>query len=166
MIRRLEFALAIDTHRSFGRAARALGVSQPSLTRALQVLEGELGARLFERGKTECAPTEFGRIVLYRARRMLSELSETRREIALLQGLQIGEFRIGAGMFATQVWMGKAIGQLCAAHPRLLVRSVEYFWSQLPNALMAAEIDIAVGEVSDLPQEFRDRHRTIAAAAR
>jgi DNA-binding transcriptional LysR family regulator len=152
MIRRLEFALAIDTHRSFGRAARALGVSQPSLTRALQVLETELGARLFERDKADCEPTEFGRIVLFRARRMLSELSETKREIALLQGLQIGEFRIGAGMFATQVWMGKAIGELSAAHPKLRVRSIEYFWSQLPDALMAAEIDVGVGEATDLPE--------------
>ena len=39
-----------------------------------------------------------------------------------------------------------------AAHPRLLVRSIEYFWSQLPDALMAAEIDIGVGEASDLPE--------------
>lgn len=150
MIRRLEFALAIDAHRSFNRAARALGISQPSLTRALQVLEAELGARLFERDKGQCEPTEFGKVVLFRARRMLSELSETKREIALLQGLQIGEFRIGAGLFATQVWLGKAIGKLCAAHPRLLVRSVEYSWSQLPDALMASEIDVAIGEASEL----------------
>ena len=44
MIRRLELAIAIDAHRSFHRAARAMGISQPSLTRALQVLEAELGA--------------------------------------------------------------------------------------------------------------------------
>jgi len=150
MIRRLEMALAIDSHRSFQRAARALGVSQPSLTRALQVLETELGARLFERGKTEVTPTEFGRVALTHARRIVSELDEARREIALLQGLQIGEFRIGAGSFATQLWLGGAIGRLCAAHPKLKVRSVEYLWHQLPDALMASEIDVAVGEASEL----------------
>src|SRR5262245_56767814 len=100
--------VAIDTHRNFNRAARALGISQPSLTRALQTLERELGVRLFERDKAECRPTEFGRIMLERGRRMLSEMAEARREIALLQGLETGEFRIGAASFVTQLWLGAA----------------------------------------------------------
>jgi DNA-binding transcriptional LysR family regulator len=150
MLRRLEMIVAIDTHRNFNRAARALGISQPSLTRALQTLERELGVRLFERDKTECQPTEFGRIMLERSRRILSEMAEARREIELLQGLQTGEFRIGAGSFATQLWLGAAIGQLNGAHPRLKVRSAELLWYQLPVALMASEIDVAVGEASEL----------------
>jgi DNA-binding transcriptional LysR family regulator len=150
MLRRLEMIVAIDTHRSFNRAARALGISQPSLTRALQVLEGEVGVRLFERGKADCAPTEFGRIMLHRSRRILSEMAEARREIALLQGLETGEFRIGAAAYVTQLWLGAAIGQLSAAHPRLRVRSTERLWYQLADALMASEIDVAVGEASEL----------------
>jgi DNA-binding transcriptional LysR family regulator len=150
MIRRLEMAVALDVHRNFQRAARALGISQPSLTRALQVLEDELGARLFERSKKECMPTEYGKIALVRARRILTELAETKREIAMLQGLQIGEFRIGAGSFATQVWLGGAMGEVCAKYPKLKMRSVEYLWHQLPDALMASEIDVAIGEASEL----------------
>lgn len=150
MIRRLEMALALDAHRSFQRAARSLGVSQPALTRALQVLETEMGARLFERGKTECVPTAFGRVVLGHARRIVSEVAEARRAVILLQGLEMGEFRIGAGSFATQVWLGRAIGEVCAANPRLRIRSTEHLWHQLPDALMEAEIDVAVGEASDL----------------
>lgn len=150
MMRRLEMLIALDTHRSFNRAARSLGISQPALTRALQTLENEVGARLFERGKTDCAPTEFGTIMLTRSRRILTEMAEARREIALLQGLEIGEFRIGAASFVTQLWLGAAIGQLSAAHPRLKIRSTEHLWYQLADALMAAEIDVAVGEASEL----------------
>lgn len=150
MFRRLEMIVAIDTHRSFHRAARALGIAQPSLTRALQVLELELGVRLFERGKSDCEPTEYGRIMLNRSRRILTEMAEAKREIALLQGLEVGEFRIGAGSYATQLWLGVAIGQLSAAHPRLKVHSTERPWYQLADALMASEIDVAVGEASEL----------------
>jgi DNA-binding transcriptional LysR family regulator len=150
MMRRLEMIVAIDTHRSFHRAARALGISQPSLTRALQVLEGELGVRLFERGKADCEPTEYGLVMLNRSRRILTEMAEAKREIALLQGLEVGEFRIGAGSFATQLWLGAAIGQLSAAHPRLKVHSTERPWYHLSDALMASEIDVAVGESSEL----------------
>jgi DNA-binding transcriptional LysR family regulator len=150
MLRRLEMIVAIDQHRNFGRAARALGISQPSLTRALQVLEAELGVRLFERDKAECQPTEFGRIMLARGRRILSELEEARREIALLQGLETGEFRIAAASFVTQLWLGAAIGKVMAGHPRLKVRSTERPWHQLADALMASEVDVAVGEASEL----------------
>lgn len=143
-------AIAIDTHRSFHRAAHALGVSQPALTRALQTLEKEFGARLFERGKAECQPTAFGRVVLERARRILSEVAETRREIDLLHGLETGEFRIGIGSAGPQQWVGSAIGDLCADNPKLRVRIVELPGHQHADALMAGEIDVAVGEPSVL----------------
>lgn len=152
MFRRLEMIVAIDTHRSFHRAARDLGISQPSLTRALQVLEGELGVRLFERGNSDCEPTEYGRVMLNRSRRILAEMAEAKREIGLLQGLEIGEFRIGAGSYATQLWLGVAMGQLSAAHPRLKVHSTERPWYRLADALMMSEIDVAVGEASELDQ--------------
>jgi DNA-binding transcriptional LysR family regulator len=150
MIRRLEMAIAIDTHRGFQRASRALGISQPALTRGLQSLEAEFGARLFERGQTDCEPTVFGRIVLARARRIVSEIAEARREIELLQGLETGEFRIGIGTAGPQHWVGRAIGDLCAAYPKLRVPNVELAGYQQPLALMAGEIDVAVGEPGDL----------------
>jgi DNA-binding transcriptional LysR family regulator len=150
MIRRLEMALALDTHRSFQRAAHALGVSQPALTRALQALEKEFGARLFERGKAECKPTAFGQIVLARARRIVSEVAETRREIDMLHGLEMGELKIGIGSAGPQQWVGGAIGDLCAANPRLRVRTLELPGNQHADALMAGEIDVAVGDPADL----------------
>jgi DNA-binding transcriptional LysR family regulator len=150
ILRRLEMAIAIDTHRSFHRAARALGISQPALTRALQTLETEFGTRLFERGKSDCEPTAFGRIVLARARRIVSEIAETRREIALMQGLEAGEIRVGIGTAGPQQWVGRAIGDLCAAHPKLRISNIELAGYQQPGALMAGEIDVAIGEPGDL----------------
>lgn len=150
MIRRFKMAIAIDTHRSFQRAARALGISQPALTRALQTLETEFGARLFERSKNECEPTQFGHIVLAHARRVVSEIAEAQREIGLAIGLKSGEFRIGVGSAGPQQWVGGAIGDLCAANPELRVSIVELAGLQQPDALMAGEIDVAIGEPREL----------------
>jgi DNA-binding transcriptional LysR family regulator len=150
MIRRLEVAIAIDTHRSFHRAARAVGLSQPALTRSLQSLEKEFGVRLFERGKIEARPTAFGRIVLAHARRIVSQVAEARREIDLLRGLERGELRIGIGTAGPQQWVGSAIGDLCATNPKLRVCNVELPGHRHADALMAGEIDVAVGEPGDL----------------
>lgn len=150
MLRRFEMAIAIETHRSFHRAARAVGVSQPALTRALQSLEREFGVRLFERGKTEAQPTEFGRIVLAHGHRILAEVAEARREVDLLSSLQAGELRIGVGSAGPQQWVGRAIGELCATHPKLRVSNIGLAGLDQPAALMAGEVDVAVGEPGDL----------------
>jgi LysR family transcriptional regulator, hydrogen peroxide-inducible genes activator len=54
------YFLALCEEQSFTRAARRCGVAQPSLTRAIQELESECGAPLFERGKTNVKLTGLG----------------------------------------------------------------------------------------------------------
>jgi DNA-binding transcriptional LysR family regulator len=66
-IRQINVVKALAQHRHFRRAAQALGVSQPNLTRSLRQIEERLGVPLFDRqGVT---PTLFGEIVLRRAGR-------------------------------------------------------------------------------------------------
>jgi hypothetical protein len=63
----LRYIVAVAQARSFGRAAAKCFVSQPALSVAIQKLEEELGAPLFERGKNEVTPTPVGaRVVAYR----------------------------------------------------------------------------------------------------
>jgi len=150
MLFRLQALLAIDDHRNFQRAAQALSITQPSLTRALQVLEAEVGARLFERSKSQCEPTVYGQIMLRHARSVVAEIAEARREIGILQNLEGGEFRIGAGPIVTQLWLGRAVGELSAAHRQLKVVAVDLPWHDLPNAVMSGAVDVAIGEASDL----------------
>ena len=63
----LQGALAVAAHGSFARAARALGISQPALSRQIAGLEANLGIALFDRNRTGTVPTVFGRLVLERA---------------------------------------------------------------------------------------------------
>lgn len=67
-----------------------------------------------------------------------------------MQHLEIGSFSIGTGSAGVQHWVASAIGELCAAHPKLKVITSERLWYQLPDALMASEFDVALGEASAL----------------
>ena len=69
----LRYIVAVANERSFGRAARRCFVSQPALSVAIQKLEEELGARLFERGKSEITVTPVGARVVEQAQKVLEE---------------------------------------------------------------------------------------------
>lgn len=62
-IRQVTYFLALCEDQSFTRAARRCGVAQPSLTRAIQLLEQEIGGRLFERSNSSVRLTELGTLV-------------------------------------------------------------------------------------------------------
>ncbi|RPK58177.1 Hydrogen peroxide-inducible genes activator [Streptomyces sp. ADI96-02] len=74
-MRHLRALCAIADAGSLHRAARRLGVSQPSLTTQLRRIENSLGAELFRRERTGCRPTPLGRSVLSRARPLVDGMS-------------------------------------------------------------------------------------------
>ncbi|MDH6703129.1 DNA-binding transcriptional LysR family regulator [Streptomyces sp. MAA16] len=73
-MRHLRALCAIADTGSLHRAARQLGVAQPSLSTQLRRIEQELGGTLFARARTGCRPTPLGRLVLSRARPLVAEM--------------------------------------------------------------------------------------------
>src|SRR5271168_1553420 len=100
-IRQLEIVSALAQHRNFARAAEALGMSQPNLTRGLKQFEADLGVPIFDRqGVT---PTSFGEIILRYGGKALASFYELTRELALAKGLEVGELRIIAGPYPANI---------------------------------------------------------------
>ncbi|MEU6677012.1 LysR family transcriptional regulator [Streptomyces sp. NPDC046925] len=85
-VRHLRALCAIADTGSLHKAARQLGMSQPSLTTQLRRIEQEIGGQLFARERTGCRPTPLGRMALSRARPLVSEMraliSETKAAAA------------------------------------------------------------------------------------
>ncbi|MDX3852063.1 LysR family transcriptional regulator [Streptomyces sp. AK02-01A] len=74
-VRHLRVLCAIAEAGSLHKAARKLGMSQPSLTTQLRRIENSLGSELFIRERTGCRPTPLGRSVLSRARPLVSGMA-------------------------------------------------------------------------------------------
>src|SRR5271166_5587948 len=100
-IRQFELVKALATYRHFGRAAKALGVSQPSLTRSLKHLEDDLGVPLFDRQGV--APTVYGELVLSHGEPVIGSFADLMREIGLAKGLEIGELSVSAGPYPADI---------------------------------------------------------------
>jgi DNA-binding transcriptional LysR family regulator len=150
-IRHLELIRALAEHRHFGRAATALGVSQPALTRSLKYLEDDLGVPLFDRDGV--TPTLFGRIILRHGERVLDEFAGMMREITLAKGLEIGELAIVAGPYAAEISGQQAIGRLSALYPGLAVRLDIVDWTRAVEDVAAGRADLALAEIAEASQQ-------------
>jgi DNA-binding transcriptional LysR family regulator len=94
-LRHLRYFIAVAEELHFTRAAERLHIGQPPLSHAIQMLEQDIGAQLFERTKRWVRLTEAGRLFLGDARRILA-LSEQASETARrAQRGEAGELRIG-----------------------------------------------------------------------
>ncbi|MEZ5793239.1 LysR family transcriptional regulator [Albidovulum sp.] len=95
MIDKLEMFIALANERHFGRAAETVGVSQPSLSSAIQQLEDQLGVRLVLRGSRFKGLTPEGQRVLDWALKIVGDARTMREEMRALKRGVSGKLRIG-----------------------------------------------------------------------
>src|SRR5262245_5745600 len=105
-LRQLKHAHTVATHRSFARAARALNITQPALSRSVQMLEARLGSRLFDRSSTGVELTDAGRLLLEQASQLLGLADELARKTAWLRDMGNNYLSIGAGPYPTAMLLG------------------------------------------------------------
>ena len=163
---RLRQATALAEHGSFRRAARALGVSQPALTRGIQALEASLGVQLFDRESTSVTLTADGELVIERAKSLITAEADLRRDIALLRGLETGRVNVALGPYPSVMSGYSAAARLVREHPRLGLSLHVVNWRDVTAAVTERRVDIGIAELSDavlneaLNTEVIGRHRT------
>ena len=147
-LRHLRHARALAEHRHFGRAARALGLTQPALSRSIAELERQAGVRLFDRGHGGVEPTDMGRLLLDRAGDLLARATDLGRELASLRGRGAGRLRVGAGTYPAGMVAGDAVAALVRLRPDVQVRVVVDNVLSLVPLLRRRELDVLIGDVT------------------
>ena len=136
---------AIVSSGSLGRAADALNITQPALSRTIRRLEEQAGAPLFERHSKGMQLTDVGRALQPHALLLQRESEHASENIKAMLGLAKGTIRVGAvGSIACLV-LPLAIGRTCKKWPNLQVQIIEGVWDRLADALVSHEIDLALG---------------------
>lgn len=142
--RQLRAFLAIADTGSLGRAARVANLTQPSLSRLVKGMEDRLGHPLFERGGKGMALAPAGELLVVHARHIVSEMQNTRDELAALSGLKRGVVRIGAVAAVMRTLVADTVGKLLATAPDLSVELVEGVDGELLDALVTRRVDLVV----------------------
>ncbi|WP_052865215.1 LysR family transcriptional regulator [Streptomyces niger] len=142
--RHLRYALALAEHGHFGRAARALGIAQPPLSKQIADLERETGARLFDRTRRGVFPTAAGEAFLARARRALQEMTAATVDAGRAARGETGRLRLGFIASALLAPLPDVLGRFGRERPDVRLELHEMASSRSASALIAGELDVAV----------------------
>jgi LysR family hydrogen peroxide-inducible transcriptional activator len=143
-LRHLETLLAIAEEGSFTAAADALATVQSNVSDQVRQLENELGVPLLVRSRRGAEPTEFGLLVLDRARRVERELEAMRADIALLRGLETGYARLGVVGTASRWLVPALVADLRERAPGVRLRVNEGASERLFAELVDGELAQAI----------------------
>ena len=146
----LEAFLQVAEHGSFRGASRALGLSQPALSRTIKIAEAVLGAQLFDRHKQKARLTASGQQLVPIARRVLGEFDDSLTELGrFIHG--------GAGRVTIAILPSAAIW--------LLPDAIASFRKESPEVVFVLKDNIAAVLLDELSEGSADFAVTISPTA-
>ena len=124
----LHYILCIAKHQNLTRAAQELYISQPTLTKHLQKLEREMGAKLFSRNGNTYVPTYTGRKYMEYARKILQVKQDWEKELKDLTENNEGELNIAVPLMRSSCMIPQIMAEFlqgaggaqaitCPCHP-------------------------------------------------
>lgn len=146
-LQQLQAFATIVSAGSLGRAAEALHITQPALSRAIRRLEDHVGAPVFERHSRGMQLTAIGETLLPHAVLLLREAEQAKEEIDAMRGLARGTIRVGAVGSIASLVLPQAVSGVLREWPKLRVEILEGVWDRLADALVKREIDLALSMV-------------------
>ncbi len=149
-LRQLRHFVALVEHGNFARAAIAVHLSQPALSRSIQALEANLGCVLVNRHTRSVSLTAQGRTLHSHAMRVLAASKSLEQAVRQVDNLEAGEIRIGAGPFPAAALVPRALGRLLNDYPKLQVEVVVESWEGLRQRLLDEDIELFVADIREL----------------
>jgi DNA-binding transcriptional LysR family regulator len=146
----LKHLVALAERGSFSKAAQALFLTQPALSRSIRALEDELHAPLFDRIGRRIELTPFGSETLKRARELLSGADELQASGPTVREGRTGLLRIGLGSGPGAMLMTPLLMQIARERPQLRVEVSRSSTELLAQALRSRALDALVVDVRSM----------------
>ena len=140
----LEYAVAVDTYRSFVLAAEKCFVTQPTLSMQIQKLEEHLGVKLFDRSRQPVIPTEIGIEVIHQARKLLNESYKIKEIIDERKGEIVGELKIGVIPTIAPYLLPRVIGGFMEKYPKVKLIISEFNTEHIIQKLKIGLLDCGI----------------------
>src|SRR5688572_1366194 len=148
-LRHHEILVALSDLGNLRKAAEQLAISQPAVTKALQEIESQMGATLFERHSKGVAPTAVGEAVVQHARLAISEGRRLQETLDGLQAGHLGRVRVGSIMAPVPQMLARAIGTVKGLHPQMDISVLVDTSDMLMGHLEKGTLDVVIGRLTE-----------------
>jgi LysR family nitrogen assimilation transcriptional regulator len=147
--RQLRFFLKVAELGSVRRAADALYIAQPALSRQIQQLEDELGVTLFHRSDKGVSLTDAGRLLRDRATPLAHQLERVQQEVRDEYSEPSGELSLAIPPSMADLLILPAMAQFKSLYPNVTLKAVEYISGFINAWTMVLQGDADLGIVTD-----------------
>ncbi len=142
--RQLTFFVAAAEQGSVSRAAKALSISQSSVTEAIQSLETDLGVALFDRRARGITLTHRGSAFLRHARQILTDVASARHAFTDVTEQAPGRLTLGVTSLVAGYVLSDLLARFRRAYPQTDLSIIEESGDHLQHLLIGGELDVAV----------------------
>jgi len=159
-VKQLRHLTAIAEQGNMHKAAEALHLTQPALTRSLNTLESLLDVRLFDRHSGGMQATPFCLDIIEQCQQIVLDVDDIQRAARIYQNVEAGELRIGVGRGLRELVLGQSLPELVSQHPYIRIVVTDDTPEELTRKLINRDIElIAAGlgsyrHVSEFRREF------------
>jgi DNA-binding transcriptional LysR family regulator len=153
-IRQLSYFIGVAEHRSFTKAAEALHITQPTLSKMIRSLEDELAAQLFDRTVTPIDLTDAGAALLPSAKQVVLGMDRIKSEMDDVVRLAHGTVRLGIPPMIGMRFFPAAIERFHVRYPGIQLEMIEQGGKRIEADIEHGALDI--GFVIE-PIEHNDR---------
>jgi LysR family transcriptional regulator, cyn operon transcriptional activator len=139
--RLLAYFLTVCEELHFTKAAEKLGISQPTLSQQIRLLESRLGTPLFQRIGKKVFVTEAGQILHKHSRNIFHELDQAQTAINEMRGMQRGSLRIGS---SGNHLLTATILSFYSSYPKIELSVTELATEETKERLLSNQLDLGV----------------------
>ncbi len=143
-LKQLEYFVVVAEKKSFSKAAVALNLAQPSISRQIALLEEELGQRLFERTGRGVGLLEAGEALLIQAKVILDSANQAKFQIKEMSSDPSGKVTVGLPHRVAMGLCAPLIETFRKRLPHAMISVVEGLSLSLRDDLIAGRIDVAL----------------------
>lgn len=143
-IRKIEYFLTVVEHSNISKAAEALRISQPTLSRQIHALEHQFKTPLFIRHGRGVSPTEAGKRLHEGMRGLMHQLHSLRDDVMAASREPSGQVVLGIPPSPRTLLAVSIISAFCDAYPQVAIRIREQTSGNLRDLVVRGEVDLAI----------------------
>lgn len=143
-IQQLEYLLAVDKYKHFGKAAQACFITQPTLSAMIQKLEEELDVKIFDRSSHPIRTTDVGTKIIENAQEIINSVNNLRYTASSLNNVISGKLKIGIITTVSSFILPDEIFEFLKINPKIQFEIKEMTTKNIIKSLKSNEIDLGI----------------------